>query len=457
MNPLLSINPSTGLKIRSYNQHSNVEIENILNSSCEAQKKWQNTDLKFRLACLEQLSEILSDSKREYSLLMAEEMGKPFKQGIGEIEKCIWLCNYYVENSVKYLDDKKIKTGGQKSFVTFKPLGLILGIMPWNFPFWQVFRFAVPSIIVGNGAILKHASNVQGCAFSIESSFSRSGFPKHLFQNISISGKNVSKVIKSSKISAVTLTGSTPAGRSVAETAGKELKKTVLELGGSDPYVILEDAEIEKSVDSCISGRILNTGQSCISAKRLIVVESIHDQFLSFLEQKLSKKIMGDPKDDVDIGPMVSIEAREEVHQQVLKSIEDGANLKIGGEIPKIPGAFYPITLLSNVKPGVVAFDEEIFGPVFAVIKAKDENHAIDLANDSPFGLGAAVFTKNINKGKEIAKNRLNAGLCFVNDFVKSDPRLPFGGIKQSGYGRELSIYGIMEFVNIKTVVLNDE
>ena len=457
MNPLLSINPSTGLKIRSYNQHSNVEIENILNSSCEAQKKWQNTDLKFRLACLEQLSEILSDSKREYSLLMAEEMGKPFKQGIGEIEKCIWLCNYYVENSVKYLDDKKIKTGGQKSFVTFKPLGLILGIMPWNFPFWQVFRFAVPSIIVGNGAILKHASNVQGCAFSIESSFSRSGFPKHLFQNISISGKNVSKVIKSSKISAVTLTGSTPAGRSVAETAGKELKKTVLELGGSDPYVILEDAEIEKSVDSCISGRILNTGQSCISAKRLIVVESIHDQFLSFLEQKLSKKIMGDPKDDVDIGPMVSIEAREEVHQQVLKSIEDGANLKIGGEIPKIPGAFYPITLLSNVKPGVVAFDEEIFGPVFAVIKAKDENHAIDLANDSPFGLGAAVFTKNINKGEEIAKNRLNAGLCFVNDFVKSDPRLPFGGIKQSGYGRELSIYGLMEFVNIKTVVLNDE
>ena len=457
MKPLLSINPSTGLKIRSYNQHNNVEIENILNSSFEAQKNWKNTDLKFRLTCLEQLSEVLSDSKREYSSLMAEEMGKPFKQGVGEIEKCIWLCNYYLENSKKYLDDKKIKTDGQTSFVTFKPLGLILGIMPWNFPFWQVFRFAVPSIIAGNGAILKHASNVQGCAFSIESSFSRSGFPKYLFQNISISGKNVSKVIKSSKISAVTLTGSTPAGRSVAETAGKELKKTVLELGGSDPYVILEDADIEKSVDACINGRILNTGQSCISAKRLIVVNSLHDQFLSSLEQKLSKKIMGDPKDDVDIGPMVSIEAREEVHQQVLKSIENGANLIIGGEIPKITGAFYPITLLSNVKPGVVAFDEEIFGPVFAVIKAKDENHAIDLANDSPFGLGAAVFTKNINKGEEIAKNRLNAGLCFVNDFVKSDPRLPFGGIRQSGYGRELSIYGLMEFVNIKTVVLNDE
>ena len=455
MKPLLSINPSTGFKIRSYNQHNNVEIENILNSSFEAQKNWKNTDLKFRLTCLEQLSEVLSDSKREYSSLMAEEMGKPFKQGVGEIEKCIWLCNYYVENSKKYLDDKKIKTDGQISFVTFKPLGLILGIMPWNFPFWQVFRFAVPSIIAGNGAILKHASNVQGCAFSIESSFSRSGFPNHLFQNISISGKNVSNVIKNSKISAVTLTGSTPAGRSVAETAGKELKKTVLELGGSDPYVILEDADIEKSVDACINGRILNTGQSCISAKRLIVVNSLHDQFLSSLEQKLSEKIMGDPKDDVDIGPMVSIEAREEVHQQVLKSIEDGANLIIGGEVPKIPGAFYPITLLSNVKPGVVAFDEEIFGPVFAVIKAKNENHAIDLANDSPFGLGAAVFTKNINRGEEIAKNRLNAGLCFVNDFVKSDPALPFGGIKESGFGRELSINGFLEFVNVKTIVVN--
>ena len=457
MKPLLSINPCTGIKIRSYDHYNDEKIENILNNSREAQKKWEVTDLKFKLACLEQLSGVLSDSKREYSSLMSEEIGKPFKQGIGEIEKCIWLCNYYIDNSEKYLNDKKVKTDDQRSFVTIKPLGLILGIMPWNFPFWQVLRFAVPSIIAGNGAILKHASNVQGCAFSIESSFSSSGFPKYIFQNISISGNNVSKIIKNSKISAVTLTGSTPAGRSVAETAGKELKKTVLELGGSDPYIILGDADIEKSVDSCISGRILNTGQSCISAKRLIVVDSIHNQFLASLEKKLSKKIMGDPKDDVDIGPMVSIEAREEVHQQVLKSIENGAILIMGGEIPKIPGSFYPITLLSNVKPGVVAFDEEIFGPVFAVIKAKDENHAIDLANDSSFGLGAAVFTKDIKKGEEIAKNRLDAGLCFVNDFVKSDPRLPFGGIKQSGYGRELSIYGLMEFVNIKTIVVKDD
>ena len=454
---LVSINPSTGKTIQKYKELSQNSIEKKLEKVSLAQETWSNTNLEFRLDVLNEMTGVLNDGKREFSKLMAQEMGKPVIQGEIEIDKCIWLCEYYFKQAPKILKQKEINLRPLKSYISFQPIGIILGIMPWNFPFWQVFRFAVPSIIAGNGAILKHASNVQGCAFSIETSFARSGFPKHLFQNISISGKNVSKVIKNSKISAVTLTGSTPAGRSVAETAGKELKKSVLELGGSDPYVILDDADIEKSVDSCISGRILNTGQSCISAKRLIVVDSLHDQFLSSLEHKLSKKIMGDPKDNVDIGPMVSLEAREEVHQQVLRSISDGANLILGGEIPKVPGAFYPITLLSNVKPGVVAFDEEIFGPVFAVIKAKDENHAIDLANDSPFGLGAAVFTKNINKGKKIAKNRLNAGLCFVNDFVKSDPRLPFGGIKQSGYGRELSIYGLMEFVNIKTIVLNDD
>ena len=457
MTPLLSINPSTGREIKSYPQYSYERINAILTNASEAQNSWKDTDLTFRLDCIKQLSEIVSDRKREYASLMAEEMGKPLKQGIGEIEKCIWLCNYYIKNSKEYLKDKIIETPGQKSFVTIQPLGLILGIMPWNFPFWQVFRFAIPCMISGNGAILKHASNVQGCGFAIESSFSDAGFPKYLFQNISISGRRVSKIIKNSKISAVTLTGSTPAGKSVAEVAGKALKKTVLELGGSDPYVMLEDADIKKSIDSCINGRILNTGQSCISAKRLIVVENLHDQFLVGLEEKLMGKIMGDPNDNVDIGPMISFDARDEVHSQVLQSIKQGCTLLLGGSIPDISGAFYPITLLSGVEPGMVAFDEEIFGPVFSVIKAKDDDHAIELANETPFGLGAAVFTQDIIKGREIARNRLNAGLCFVNDFVKSDPRLPFGGVKQSGYGRELSIYGMMEFVNIKTVVINHE
>ena len=315
----------------------------------------------------------------------------------------------------------------------------------------------MPGIIAGNGVILKHAPNVQGCAFKIESSFSEAGFPKNLFQNIVISSKRVSDVIKNPKIAAITLTGSATAGKSVAKTSARVLKKTVLELGGSDPYIILEDADIEASINSCINGRLLNAGQSCISAKRLIVVDKLYDRFIKSLEFKLTKKIMGDPKDDVDLGPMVSIEAREAVHSQVLKSIKNGAKLILGGKIPDMPGAFYPVTLLSNVKPGMAAFDEEIFGPVFSVIKAKNEDNAIDLANDSPFGLGAAVFTKNIQKGEEIAKNRLDAGLCFVNDFVKSDPRLPFGGVKQSGYGRELSIYGLLEFVNIKTIVINDD
>ncbi|MBA65903.1 MAG: succinate-semialdehyde dehydrogenase [Candidatus Marinimicrobia bacterium] len=455
--PLISINPSIGKEIKSYPQFSEEKVNQIIIDSSKCQNHWKKTNLEFRLDCLKHLSEILNDKKREYASLMAEEMGKPLKQGKSEIEKCIFLCEYYVNNAALYLQDKIIDIEGQKSFVIIQPIGLILGVMPWNFPFWQVFRFSIPTLIAGNGALLKHASNVQGCGFAIESAFLDAGFPKNLFKNISISGSRVSSFIKNASISAVTITGSTPAGKSVAQVSGMELKKTVLELGGSDPYVILEDADIERSIQACIEGRILNTGQSCISAKRLIVVDSIYDNFLQGIKKSLMSKIMGDPNDDVDIGPMVSLEAREEVHEQVQKSIIQGATLLLGGFIPEIPGAFYPITLLSEVEPGMLAFDEEIFGPVFSIVRAKDENHAIKLANQTPFGLGAAVFTENISKGEEIARHRLNSGMCFVNDFVKSDPRLPFGGIRESGYGRELSIYGLMEFVNIKTVVINDK
>jgi succinate-semialdehyde dehydrogenase/glutarate-semialdehyde dehydrogenase len=387
---------------------------------------------------------------------MAEEMGKPVSQGLGEVEKCASLCEYYKEEAFGFLADKSVEIAGQKSIISIQPMGLILGVMPWNFPFWQVFRFAIPTITAGNGAILKHASNVQGCAFAIEKSFKDSGFPENIFRNIVVPGREMEEVIKHPAIAAITLTGSTPAGKSIAMTAGSVLKKTVLELGGSDPYIILEDANVDLAVDACISGRILNTGQSCIAAKRLIVTENLYDTFLSKLEDKLSDKIMGDPKDDVDIGPMVSIEARDEVHDQVCRSIEAGAKLKLGGIIPKEVGAFYPITLLSEVEPGMTAFDEEIFGPVFTVIKARDEANAIELGNQTEFGLGSAVFTSDLEKGESIAKTQLNVGACFVNDFVKSDPRLPFGGIKESGYGRELSIYGMMEFVNVKTIVVKN-
>ena len=452
--PLKSINPSTGREIETYKEFSNDEIQKILEDVHSTQMNWKQTKLEFRLDCLNEMVGVLEDGKREFSLLMAHEMGKPISQAQGEIEKCIWLCEYYRDNSSQFLSDKKIKNNTHNCVVTIQPLGLILGIMPWNFPFWQVFRFAIPTLIAGNGAILKHASNVQGCGFAIENCFKKAGFPDNLFRNISLSGTNTESVIKNPRISAVTITGSTPAGRSVAKTAGENLKKTVLELGGSDPYLILEDANITKAVDACINGRILNTGQSCISAKRIIVTKSVYPSVLKKIEQKLSEKIMGDPLDEVDIGPMVSLNARNEVHNQVLSSIETGAVLILGGSIPEIKGAFYPITLLADVKPGMVAFDEEIFGPVFSLIMAEDEDHAINLANNTPFGLGAAIFTENIEKGKDIAKNQIEAGVCFVNDFVKSDPRLPFGGVKESGYGRELSIHGMMEFVNVKTIAI---
>ena len=454
---LVSIDPSTGEEIQSYQEISEIEVQNILEEVILSQSSWSSTSFDFRLDCLNEITGVLKDGKREFAQLMTREMGKPVMQSSGEIEKCIWLCEYYLNNSEQFLADKKIQSDTHKCLVTFQPIGLVLGIMPWNFPFWQVFRFAIPTIIAGNGAILKHASNVQGCAIAIESCFRKAGFPDNIFRNISISGKNVGTVIRNSGIAAVTLTGSTPAGRSVAKTAGECLKKTVLELGGSDPYLILDDADLDKAVNACIDGRILNAGQSCISAKRIIATESVYDTVLEKLQSRLSEKIMGDPFDRVDIGPMISIQARDEVHDQVIRSVNAGASLILGGIIPQITGAFYPITLLSGVEPGMPAFDEELFGPVFSLTMAQDEDHAIDLGNNTPFGLGASVFTQNIEKGENIAKTRLYAGVCFVNDFVKSDPRLPFGGIKESGYGRELSSYGMMEFVNIKTVAISND
>ena len=455
--PLKSINPSTNQEIASYDELTESKVNDIIQTIHLSQLNWSKVSLEFRLDCLNEMVGVLKDGKIEYSVLMADEMGKPISQAESEIEKCIWLCEYYYENARQFLKDKIIDDGIQKYIITIQPLGIILGIMPWNFPFWQVFRFAIPTIMAGNGAILKHASNVQGCGFAIESCFKRAGFPENIFRNVSVPGKDVEHIIKDSRVAAVTITGSTPVGRSVAKVAGQYLKKTVLELGGSDPYIILDDADIDKAVNACINGRILNAGQSCISAKRIIATKLVYHSILARFKKILPKKIMGDPRDNVDIGPMVSLSARDEVHMQVTNSINSGASLILGGFIPKLKGAFYPITLLAGVKPGMVAFDEEIFGPVLSLIMAEDEENAIALANNTPFGLGAAIFTKDIQKGETIAKTRINAGACFVNDFVKSDPRVPFGGVKESGYGRELSIYGMMEFVNIKTVSISND
>jgi len=429
------------------------EVSEIIDLTNNAFEEWRQTSFSHRSKLMTNVADVLRVTKEEYSKLMTLEMGKPIAQSRAEVDKCAWVCEYYAENAEKFLSDELIATDALKSFVTFQPLGIVLAVMPWNFPFWQVFRFAAPGLMAGNAGILKHASNVSGCALAIEEVFREAGFPENLFRTILVPSAQMEDVIRNEKIKAVTLTGSVPAGKAVAKSAGSVLKKTVMELGGSDPYIILEDADLEMAADTCVTARLINGGQSCIAAKRFIIVEKIYDKFEKLFVEKMKSKKMGDPFDESNyIGPQASVPLRDELHQQIEKSIELGAKLLIGGIIPEMEGAWYPPTVLSNVKKGMPAYDEELFGPVAALIKAKDEEEAIQIANDSIFGLGAAVFTRDLKRGEMIAKEKIQAGCCFVNSFVKSDPRLPFGGIKESGYGRELSSFGIREFVNIKTV-----
>lgn len=452
---LTSINPSNNKVLKQYDEMTTEQSSKIISLAHQTFLKWKETSFTHRAGLMKKAAEILRQNSEEYSVLMTMEMGKPLAQSRAEVEKCAWVCDYYSENAEKFLADEIIKTEASKSFVTYQPLGVILAVMPWNFPFWQVFRFAAPNLMAGNAGVLKHASNVSGCALAIEDIFRKAGFPENLFRTLLVSSKNVKPIIENENIKAVTLTGGVPAGKSVASLAGSRIKKTVLELGGSDPYIVLEDADLEKAALSCVNSRLINAGQSCIAAKRFIIVEKVYDEFEKYYLKFMSEKKMGDPSDEKNhLGPQASIKLRNELHNQVLRSVELGAEIILGGKIPSIDGAYYPPTILKNVKPGMPAFDEELFGPVAALIKAKDEDEAIELANNSIFGLGAAVFTKDNRRGELIAKERLNAGCCFVNDFVKSDPRLPFGGIKESGYGRELSPFGIKEFVNIKTVFI---
>jgi len=452
---LTSINPSNNKVLKQYDEMTTEQSSKIISLAHQTFLKWKETSFTHRAGLMKKAAEILRQNSEEYSVLMTMEMGKPLAQSRAEVEKCAWVCDYYSENAEKFLADEIIKTEASKSFVTYQPLGVILAVMPWNFPFWQVFRFAAPNLMAGNAGVLKHASNVSGCALAIEDIFRKAGFPENLFRTLLVSSKNVKPIIENENIKAVTLTGSVPAGKSVASLAGSRIKKTVLELGGSDPYIVLEDADLEKAALSCVNSRLINAGQSCIAAKRFIIVEKVYDEFEKYYLKFMSEKKMGDPSDEKNhLGPQASIKLRDELHNQVLRSVELGAEIILGGKIPSIDGAYYPPTILKNVRPGMPAFDEELFGPVAALIKAKDEDEAIELANNSIFGLGAAVFTKDNRRGELIAKERLNAGCCFVNDFVKSDPRLPFGGIKESGYGRELSPFGIKEFVNIKTVFI---
>jgi succinate-semialdehyde dehydrogenase/glutarate-semialdehyde dehydrogenase len=448
-----TINPANGETVATYPETEPREVERTIAACQDAYREWGRTSFAERASRMRGAAAVLRKHSEEYARLMAIEMGKVLREGRAEVEKCATACDYYAENAERFLADEPIATDAAKSFVAFRPLGLVLAVMPWNFPFWQVFRFAAPALMAGNTGILKHASNVPGCALAIERVFAEAGFPENAFRTVLVGGPRVPGMIEHRHVKAVTLTGSTPAGRFVARKAGEMLKKTVLELGGSDPYVVLEDADLEEAASVCAASRLINAGQSCIAAKRFIVVESVREKFEALFVERMRSKVMGDPLDEkTDVGPQARRDLRDDLHRQVLGSVKKGAKCLLGGIVPEGSGAFYPPTVLAGVNPGSPAYEEELFGPVAAIIPAKDEADAVRIANDTVFGLGAAVFTRDKERGERIAATELDAGSCFVNALVRSDPRLPFGGVKESGYGRELSYFGIREFVNIKTV-----
>lgn len=448
-----SVNPATGAPLASYPRSSDDEVHAVLGASQGAFDAWRLRPIGERADLVRAAASLLRRDTEALAVLMAEEMGKPIKDGRGEVEKCAWVCEHYADHAAAYLAQESIATDATESFVTFEPLGPVLAVMPWNFPLWQVFRFAAPALIAGNTALLKHASNVPGCALAIETLLHEAGIPRDVFRTLLVPGSAVADLIAAQGVAAVTLTGSTPAGRSVGAAAGKALKPSVLELGGSDPYIVLADADVEAAAEACVAGRLVNSGQSCIAAKRLIVVAEIREAFETAIVHAMRRRRMGDPLDaTTDIGPQAREDLRDELHGQVEASVAAGARLLLGGTIPDRPGAWYPPTVLTDVAAGMPAYDEELFGPVAAILPVADEAEAIHVANDTPFGLGAAVFTADVARGREIATKHLHAGACFVNTFVRSDPRLPFGGIKQSGYGRELAREGIRAFVNVKTI-----
>jgi succinate-semialdehyde dehydrogenase / glutarate-semialdehyde dehydrogenase len=450
-----SVNPATEEVISTYEEMDDNTLNDVLNKNYQEFLKWKKVPLKERGDLMRKASGVLRSRKNTIARMMTMEMGKLYHQSKSEVDKCAWVCEHYADYTEEYIKDEMVKTEASKSFIAYQPLGPVLAIMPWNFPLWQVIRFAAPALMAGNSGVLKHASNVTGSALLIEEVFREAGFPEDLFRTIIVPSGRVSAVINNKNIQAVTLTGSVAAGKSVAAAAGKALKKTVLELGGSDPYIILEDADLESAAETCVVSRLINNGQSCIAAKRFIVLEEVYDKFEELFISKMSNKSMGDPFfENTELGPLASITSRDELHEQVTESVKKGAVVLTGGTVPNLKGAYYPATILSNITPGMPAYKDELFGPVASLIKVKDEEEAISVANDTVFGLGASVFTGDIKRGEEIARSGLHAGCCFVNEYVRSDPRLPFGGVKESGYGRELSYFGIREFMNIKSVYI---
>jgi len=451
---LISINPFSGEILKKIDEWNIQEIKKKIKICYNSQKKWQNISINQKKDYLKNIANILDKNKKKYSKIITLEMGKPILQSKFEIEKCIKLCDYYSENSEIFLKDEIVKTDAKKSYVKYSPLGIILGIMPWNFPFWQVFRWAIPSLIAGNICILKHSSNVPQCGMIIEDIFQESGIGENIFCNIPIKSKNINYLIKNNSISAISLTGSSFAGAKMAEIAGSALKKNILELGGSDPFIVLPDADLKKTVDMAIKSRMQNNGQSCIAAKRFVVHENIFEDFKDSFINKTEKLIIGDPIDEkTDIGPLARKDLVDEIDEQVKTSVKLGAKILTGSEKIESKGFFYPPTVLTNIKNKMPVYNQETFGPIAPLIKVKNDKEAIKIANDTIYGLGASIWTNDYDKARKIL-NKIRAGSIFINEIVKSDPRLPFGGIKKSGYGRELSHYGIKEFVNIQTIYI---
>lgn len=444
-----SVNPFNGKVIGNYNEHTEEELKTILNNSGGAYKIWKKVSVRERTLLMKKACQVLRDNAEDYAMMITLEMGKPITESRAEINKCAWVCDYYSDNAVEFLKDEIIVTDAQKSFVRHDPIGSVLAIMPWNFPFWQVFRFAAPTLVAGNTGLLKHSSNVFGCAKQIEEVFIKAGFPDNVFQNLIVHHDKTEMILAHNAVQAVTLTGSERAGSSVAAIAGKYIKKSLLELGGNNAFIVWEDADIDKAVQTALVARMLNCGQSCIAAKRLILVESIYEEFVSKFIEEAGKLKSGDPiNEDTKVGTLARKDLADDLQKQVTESVKLGAELLLGG---KQNGCYHEPTVLGNVTPDMPAFSEETFGPLAAMIKAKDEEHAFELSNLSPYGLGVTVCTKNVEKAVSMA-DRVSDGAYFINELVKSDPRLPFGGTKLSGYGRELSKDGMMEFVNRKTV-----
>ena len=447
-----SINPYTGKKIDSYKTHTKTEVKEILSQADKRFYKWRETSYSERKKLMLAAASELKKNKKEYAQTMTHEMGKPIKQAIAEIEKCAWVCEYYAEHAEKQLSNETIKTDAHKSYVSYEPIGVVLAVMPWNYPFWQVFRFAAPALMAGNIGVLKHASNVFGSALNIEKVFKRAGFPEYCFTTLKVGSDMIEEIIENPIVKAVTLTGSGPAGSSVASIAGKNIKKSVLELGGNNALVVLNDCDIDTTIDTCVQARFQNTGQSCIAGKRLLVDASISEEFIQKLIKKVRELKSGDPMDEETyIGTLAREDLAQDLEKQVSATIQAGAKLEIGG---KRQNAYFEPTVVSNVTSDMAMFKEETFGPALSITTFKTIDEAIELSNTSKFGLGVSIFSENIEAAEKLAY-RFDEGAVFINELVKSDPRLPFGGVKESGYGRELSNHGITEFVNRKTVYIN--